>query len=145
MSGYENGKIYKVVNENDDIIYIGSTKTSLNERWRKHHLNCNKYKIVLIENYSCESKTELRKMEQKFIDLYKEMGLLNQRKSYRTKEEEKQEKKEYIKEYKKCDKYKEYNKEYQKRKEKCPFCDKEMLQRSIHRHIKNFCKNKDNI
>lgn len=141
MSGYENGKIYKVIDENDDIIYVGSTKQTLKRRWGYHEFKCDEYKIVLIENYPCESKNELRKMEQKFIDLYNEMGLLNQRKAYRTKEEEK----EYIKKYKKSDKYKEHQKEYQKRKEKCPFCDKMMGKAYIKHHIKNSCKNKENF
>ena len=121
MNGYENGKIYKVVDKNDNIIYIGSTKTSLNKRWSHHHLNCDENKIVLIENYPCDSLEKLRKAEQKIIDLYNEMGLVNQRKAYCSKEERKQNIKEYkktdkfketLKKYKKTDKFKEYQKIY---------------------------------
>ena len=108
MNGYENGKIYKVVDKNDNIIYIGSTKTSLKERWRKHYLNCDENKIILIENYPCQSREELLIYEQKFIDLYKEMGLLNKQKAYCSKEERKENKKEYAKNYKQTDKYREY-------------------------------------
>ena len=142
MSDYKNGKIYKVVNEDDDIIYIGSTKELLNVRWSKHKLKCDEYKIVLIENYPCENRTELRKMEQKFIEIYIEMGLLNQRKSYRTEEERKK----YDKEYKKSDKmqkyHKEYVKEYNKIQEHCPYCEKLMIKKNIPRHIKESCKKK---
>jgi hypothetical protein len=113
MNGYENGKIYKVVDENGDIIYIGSTKLTLKARWDKpHHLKCDEYNIVLIENYSCESRKELCKVEQKFIDLYNEMGLINKNKAYQTKQERKQQ----IKEYAQSDKYKEYS-QSEKRKE----------------------------
>ena len=147
--GYENGKIYKVVDENDNIIYIGSTKTTLKERWKKHQLKCDENKIILIENYPCESRKELCKYEQKFIDFYNEIGLINKNKAYRTEEEKKQNKKEYNqsdkskeqqKKYKQSDKWKEYKKEYNKRKENCPHCDKLMLKASISAHIKNSCK-----
>jgi len=153
MNEYNNGKIYKVVNENGDIIYVGSTKDTLKERWRKHNLKCDEYKIVLIENYPCESKKELCKMEQKFIDLYNEMGLLNQRKSYQSKKERKKYQKEYKKsdkykeyqkQYEKGDKYKEYKKKYNKIKENCPYCEKLMLKKNISTHIKNWCKMKPN-
>jgi hypothetical protein len=107
--GYENGKIYKIVDKNGDIIYVGSTKRTLKRRWSSHYLKCDEYNILLIENYSCESKRELEKYEQKFIDLYNEMGLINQKKAYRTEEELK----EYKKELAKSDKYKEYHKKYQ--------------------------------
>ena len=91
--GYENGKIYKIVDENDDIIYVGSTKTTLKVRWDRHKLKCDEYKIQLIENYPCESRRELEKYEQKFIDLYSEMGLLNINKSFISEEEMKIQKK----------------------------------------------------
>ena len=164
MNGYENGKIYKVVDKNDNIIYIGSTKTSLKERWRKHLLNCDEYNIKLIENYPCECKRELVKYEQKFIDLYSEMGLLNKHKAYRSKEERKQYEKEYDKKYKQSgkhreslnkyqqsDKYKEQRKKYkqsenykqsQKIKANCHHCNILMLKRYISKHIKLYCKNK---
>jgi len=162
MNGYENGKIYKLVDKNDNIIYIGSTKQNLKERWRKHHLNCDENKIILIENYPCECKRELEKYEQKFIDLYSEMGLINQRKAYCSEEERKQNEKdykktdkmkEYNKKYKKTDKYKEslkkyYEtdkyKEYRKLKANCPFCYKLMLKRCISEHTKLYCKEKKN-
>tara|TARA_Y100000385_G_C12617024_1_gene435366 strand:- start:7 stop:495 length:489 start_codon:yes stop_codon:yes gene_type:complete len=111
--GYENGKIYKILDENDNIVYIGSTKTSLEVRWKKHNLYCNQYTIVLIENYACESKRELEKCEQKFIDLYSEMGLFNQRKAYQSKEEKKEQQKAYSKKW--YENNKEEKKEYKKK------------------------------
>ena len=158
MNGYENGKIYKVVDENGDIIYIGSTKLTLNVRWGKpHQLKCDENKIILIENYPCKSRKELQKYEQKFIDLYIEMGLLNKIKSYQTEEERKEYIKEYHqsdrckelkKEYDKSDKRKEqkkkYSKQYNKIKANCPYCDKLMFKCNLSTHIKKACKNKPN-
>jgi len=147
--GYENGKIYKVIDENGEIIYIGSTKQTLKKRWGAHHLKCNEKKIILIENYPCESRRELEKYEQKFIDLYNEMGLINQIKAYQSKEEKKEEKRKYnksnkgkeikkksdkkyqqsdkYKEYLQSDKFKETQKEYQQ-SDKCKEKKKEYQQ-----------------
>ena len=143
MNEYENGKIYKVTDKNDNIIYIGSTKTSLKERWSAHHLKCNEYNIKLIENYPCQSRKQLLIYEQKFIDLYNEMGLVNQYKAYQTGEE----KFEYHKKYRQSEKYKEYEqsdnrKEQKKIKVNCPHCEKLMVKRYISKHTKLYCKEK---
>ena len=156
MNGYENGKIYKVTDKNDNIIYIGSTKLKLKVRWNSHHLKCNEYNIKLIENYPCESCEELRKAEQKFIELYNEMGLVNQRRAYCTEEERKdyhkkydqsEKRKEYRKIYNQTEKYKEFiqsdeHKEQQKIKANCPNCEKLILKRYISTHTKLYCKNR---
>ena len=80
------GKIYKLVNNLDSSIYIGSTKSSLSRRFYKHkqsakqeptrnvyaHLvpiGWNNVRIILIENYVCQSNEELVAREQYFIDL----------------------------------------------------------------------------
>ena len=142
MNGYENGKIYKVVDKNDNIIYIGSTKTSLKERWCNHHLKCNEYNIKLIENYPCQTRGELLIYEQKFIDFYKGLGLVNQYKAYWSEEERKDYHKKYQKEYAQTDKYKKYQKEHQKVKANCPHCYKLMVKRFISKHTKLYCKNR---
>ena len=151
MNGYENGKIYKLVDKNDNIIYIGSTKTSLKERWYGHHLKCDQNKIVLIENYPCESYEELRKGEQNFIDLYNEMGLLNKQKAYCSKEERNQNQKKYDKSdegkakkknYQQSEKYKQSHKEQLKIKANCPNCEKLITKRYISEHTRLYCKEK---
>jgi hypothetical protein len=89
MVKYENGKIYKIVSENCDNIYIGSTAESrLCRRLQKHLSNyrdylkgksksyCKSfdifnegnYKIILIENCPCKNKDELRMREQYWLD-----------------------------------------------------------------------------
>ena len=85
MSRYENGKIYKLVNNCDKEIYIGSTCLPLHKRYYKHksvaktdvkrkvyeHLNTigwDEVKIILIESFPCDNKMELEKRERYYID-----------------------------------------------------------------------------
>ena len=86
MVNYQNGKIYMIVNNFNDKIYIGSTSTELRLRFQGHkkkaknnpkkwnenfykdfgqNMDC--FKIILIENYPCCSKTELEKREYEII------------------------------------------------------------------------------
>ncbi len=91
---YQNGKIYKIIVniENCDDCYVGSTCQSLCQRLAGHKseykyiksIKSKKYissyylfdkygvdncKIILLENYPCSNKTELRQKEQYYIDL----------------------------------------------------------------------------
>jgi len=91
---YQNGKIYQIVNSINDKIYIGSCSTDLRIRFHKHKsealnnfLNVNRkfydfyrenvdeFKIVLIENFPCNSKNELEKREFEILkEKIKELG-----------------------------------------------------------------------
>ena len=83
---YQYGKIYKLIDNTNEDIYIGSTITSLTKRLYSHksqyistkrHNKCistniiknNDYKIILIEQYPCYCKIELNKREQYWIDI----------------------------------------------------------------------------
>jgi hypothetical protein len=85
MVNYGNGKIYKLVNNVDDKIYIGSTCSTLAKRKGQHKANLNKYPnmtsykhfnevgwhnidIVLIETCECKTKDELHRRERHWID-----------------------------------------------------------------------------
>jgi hypothetical protein len=87
MPNYQNGKIYKLVSFQTDKIYIGSTCQSLAVRKAGHkdsykrYLNGQGYSttsfelikhgdvdIILLENYSCDSKEELHKRERYYIE-----------------------------------------------------------------------------
>lgn len=91
MINYDSGKIYKIVSSYTDMIYIGSTtKKYLSSRMVKHRSALRRWmdgrdvkffssfsillhgdaRIVLIENYPCSSKDELRAREQYYINLY---------------------------------------------------------------------------
>lgn len=81
---YKNGKIYKLVNDVNDMIYIGSTTTTLSRRFSGHkahakaassniytamrELGCDHFKIVLIELFPCTCKAELEAREYAVIN-----------------------------------------------------------------------------
>jgi predicted GIY-YIG superfamily endonuclease len=84
---YSKGKIYKIIDESNGDLYIGSTIQTLKARNWGHHMirdynkireNC---KISLIEDYPCNSKKELVKREQYWID---RTDCINKTRSYRT-------------------------------------------------------------
>jgi hypothetical protein len=82
MPDYTKGKIYKIVCNITGEIYIGSTIQPLSKRLTGHVNRSKKlehtrskdiilrgdYNIVLIENYSCNSKEELFKKEREHIE-----------------------------------------------------------------------------
>ena len=83
MPDYQKSKIYKLVSDHTDEIYIGSTIQKLCYRlsghasdFRKGKNKCTskklfelgKVKIVLIENCPCDSKEELLKRERHYIE-----------------------------------------------------------------------------
>lgn len=123
---YKDGKIYKITNDIDDEVYIGSTIQSLNDRWINHKsemINIEKYpnsklytkirelgvehfKIELIEEYSCENLEELKQKEQQWIRTH---GTLNYHLPGRTRKQYWEENKEKIIEVEK--QYYETNKE----------------------------------
>ena len=85
---YKNGKIYKIINDVNDLIYIGSTTQSLSRRFSEHkkdnirklqfiiykafkEIGVEHFKIILIEEYPCENRDQLRAREQYYIELFK--------------------------------------------------------------------------
>jgi gas vesicle protein len=133
MNRYQNGKIYKIVGQNNDI-YIGSTIQKLNDRFYLHKSDFRKYKlgknirgtstfelfekygiencrIELIENYPCESKRDLERREGEIIKTTK---CINKVVAGRTGKEYREDNAEMLKE-----KFKEfYNKNRESQKER---------------------------
>jgi len=137
MVNYQNGKVYKIINENNEVIYIGSTAEKyLSSRYAKHKLKAPNHKIILIENYSCNSREELIKREQEIIEEHS--NLLNKYRAYISEEQLKEYNKEY---YKNNIKYfEEYNKEYcEKNKEQLKEYKKEYYENNKE-HLKNHNK-----
>ena len=102
---YQESKIYKLVNSDNTLCYVGSTTQPLSKRKAEHHSsfkcwqkkrtkyltsfklfenNENDVDIVLIENYPCSNKEELHKRERYYIDL---MECVNKNKPTRTQKE----------------------------------------------------------
>jgi hypothetical protein len=143
---YKNSKIYKLYSPSKNIVYIGSTTQPLCKRLSKHLtdyraynkdnnktyyyafmvLDCNDYKIELLEEYPCNNKQQLEKKEGEYI---KNNNCCNKHIAGRTgkeyREDNKEElkalnkqyrinNKEQIKQYREAnkEKTKEYNKQY---------------------------------
>ena len=108
MPNYSNGKIYKVVNDVINMVYIGSTTRGLSTRMTDHRSkykqrlttgkqykqwgDINDCKIYLIEDFPCERKEELIKRERFYIESIKCTNLTL---PCCTKEELKEQKKQY--------------------------------------------------
>ena len=107
MVNYQNGKIYMIMTENSNDIYIGSTTQTLEARLEEHEsrfrrgvkyyssyeiLKQGNYKIVLIKNFACNSKIELETEETKF---QKDLVCVNNRLARMTEEEKRQYNKQY--------------------------------------------------
>jgi hypothetical protein len=109
---YKNGKIYKVQFD-DGHFYFGSTAGTLRHRfWHHTHgedSSCNRYvkevgkdtcRIVLVEDYPCENKDQLRRKEDEHIQLNRENEMcLNIRRAFTTPEEKKADQQRYDKAY----------------------------------------------
>ena len=111
MSNYQLGKIYKLQHrEKADLFYIGSTATTLQERLRCHikKSEIKKYKIykiieedggwenfemILIKEYACNDKEELRQEEQRCIDAFN--PTMNDHRAYTSTEDKKKYEKEW--------------------------------------------------
>ena len=140
MPDYSNAKIYKLVSDKTDMIYIGSTVRSLKERLKNHKSNfTNKKKtfitskklyelggnisIELIKLFPCDCRKELELQESKYIREYKNI-CVNKIIVGRTRKEWNEDNKEKIleqvKKYSK--KYREDNKEIIKEKRK-KYCE----------------------
>ena len=126
---YENGKIYKLVSNHTDKIYIGSTcKERLCQRLTKHKScykewlkNDKRYissfelfrlgdvEIVLLENINCKTKDELHKKEREYIEKFKDI-IVNKITPIITKIEDNERNKKYRIEHK--EEIKQYQKEH---------------------------------
>jgi len=97
---YKNGKIYSILNSEDNEVYVGSTTQSLVKRFSVHrgayreeanknrplykHMNelgFDRFYIKLVEEYPCENFSQLSHREGHFI---REIGTLNKRVEGRT-------------------------------------------------------------
>ena len=126
MVNYQLGKIYKIIDNTNGNVYIGSTcepilarrlskhvqdykRYLMGKRWSYTSFQIianNDYNIVLIESYPCNSKDELHARERYYIETIK---CVNKQFPGRTQQEYRELHKEKIKEYK--NQYWNYNKE----------------------------------
>jgi len=151
MNKFNNGKIYKIVNDINDECYIGSTCNSLVWRWNMHktYAKCSElaktkfykyineigiehFKIELFEEYPCENKEQLLKREGYFINLY---GTLNHNSAGNNNFNIKEWNKQYREQHKEEIKlYRDNNKEIQKE------YNKQYYEKNREKHIKKMCE-----
>ena len=90
---YKNGKIYKIVNDVNEKIYIGSTTQPLHKRMHSHRtaiktktsnlhsamkeLGVEHFQIILIEDFPCASKRELEAREYAVLDTFDKAACYN--------------------------------------------------------------------
>ena len=129
---YSKGKIYKITNDFNNDIYVGSSCDTLIKRFSNqtkdskkgkneghtfyklmNEIGHTRFRIQLIEDYPCEDTYQLRQREGHFI---REMGTLNLVIAGRTRTEYKQDNKEKLREKEK--EYRENNKEIINKKKK---------------------------
>ena len=83
---YSKGKIYKITNDYNDHVYIGSTCDTLSKNFSKHKSDSNcknnplyklideigfeRFRIELICDYPCEDKYQLCQKKSEYIRLY---------------------------------------------------------------------------
>ena len=156
---YSKSKIYRIVCDTTGLVYIGSTVEALSRRLSGHKvaykrylkglvryvtsfdiLKNDNYKIILIENYPCNSKEELEREERKYIE---SIECVNKFIPGRTQKEWIETNKDKIKEYTK--EYRETNKdkinEKQKEKIECEYCKFMSAKRHIKQHQQSMnCK-----
>jgi hypothetical protein len=144
-SNYQKGKIYKIISDQTNKIYIGSTITTLCRRLGNHRtdmlydkivssreiLKYGDARIILIENFPCNNREELVAREQYWIDLNKDI-CVNKHSAYTG----------IL--ISQLDDPTGYKQELRKIKEVCIYCDKYITRqyRPIHNKSK---KHKDNI
>ena len=112
---YSKGKIYKITNDYNNEIYVGSTCDTLAKRFSNHkkdskkgrcenmkiyklmnEIGFDRFRIELIENYPCEDKYQLRQKEGYHI---RQIGTLNMKIECRTMKEWAEENNDYMKEF----------------------------------------------
>ena len=152
MPDYQLGKIYKIVCNETNQVYIGSTcRPLLSQRLAKHNysykyylkgkyrfitsfkiLERNNYEIILVELYPCNSKDELSARERYWIENTK--NCVNKCIPTRTKKEYSEANKDKIKETKK--QYREANKDKINEKILCSVCNSYITRQNISSHNK---------
>tara|TARA_R110000822_G_scaffold306528_1_gene432880 strand:- start:4 stop:627 length:624 start_codon:yes stop_codon:yes gene_type:complete len=120
-TSYENGKIYRIIDNTNDNFYVGSTNyVRLCSRLTKHKGSFNaymngsslkycasmeilineNYKILLLEPYPCKNRDELRMREQEWMDKLRCDKMVNKHNAYVSKEDRREYKKKYREDHK---------------------------------------------
>jgi hypothetical protein len=150
---YQDGRVYKLVNQNDPTeIYVGSTIRSLQIRLHGHRVDMEKgatstlycrmrelgfdtFSIHLIEPWFCASRTELRQREQHWINQLEPS--LNEKRALMTKEDRIKDNSQGCKLYYQANKV--AIKARKAEKIKCEKCEKLVARACMARHRRENC------
>jgi group I intron endonuclease len=143
MPDYSKGKIYKITNDLNDDVYIGSTCDTLSRRFSNHKSKSNKdpnkspfhssmsdigyerFRIQLIEDYPCQDQYQLRQREAFFM---RQIGTMNKFIPFVNESERKERKKKYNQTEQRKEKHREESKLfYQANKDKILEKEKEKV------------------
>ena len=86
VNKFSNSKVYKIYSLETDKIFIGTTTRSLEQAYASHRNlrnRCPSKKILvhmdsdimLIENFTCSSKEELKQRENYYIEKYRDIAV----------------------------------------------------------------------
>ena len=93
MPNYQAGKIYRLVNDVNDIVYVGSTTASLRKRMAGHRyssdvrlskssfyssmrlVGSDRFEIILVKEFACNSKSELEQEEHRIMQKVMSRGV----------------------------------------------------------------------
>ena len=159
MPNYQNSKVYKIWNDCNDMVYVGSTTQPLSKRWFEHKKFCNfqpnrkiykamnelgieKFHIELIKLFPCTCREELSAEEGRTIRNLDSINHgYNSNVAGRSIKQYYTDNKEEILQQQK--QYKEQNKqkiaEQHKQKSTCKFCNKTITKHNMSTHLKT-CK-----
>ena len=145
---YKNTKIYKIVCNKTAMCYYGATTRSINARLSTHEWRFNNYervkkrytssvimeggdyKVELVENYPCNSYSEMTTREDYYINNF---PCVNKQSSTGYADLFKTDKKQYMRRYRQDNKDR-INANKKKKRINCANCGKEMLQTSLTKH-----------
>ena len=152
MPDYQKAKIYRIVSNVCDLVYYGSTCETLSRRLQEHRsayksylngkgnnissyevIEKGNYQIILVENYPCNSREELKARERFYIE---NNNCVNKCIPGRTYKEYCEENRKRLIEYKKewYESHREIISQEKKEKIRCDICDSEIVKYGINRH-----------
>ena len=117
MNKYQNGKNYKIINDVNPMVYIGSTTTTLDKRMAFHYSDAflhnsttkfhqfireygiNHFKIILLCDYPCNTYKELLWQEQVELNKIEQQYRLNHQNAFYNRNNKKEHIKKQRKEY----------------------------------------------
>ena len=155
------GRIYKIIHNQSNLVYVGSTFNLLRQKWAQHKKDYKKgriisiytyfkkygienFKMILIKEYQVEDRAHMEAYGQLWINKLKPINKKDVFSMLKKQKAKRRNKEYYEKNREKRKKYREDNKDkikaYRRLKGICDGCGKVMRKDSIKRHKETACK-----